>query len=349
MKLLICVLAVIAAPFVLLKLLGFYTKTKTGRGSKPWPWLCLPLAATLILTGCRSAGPVQRTWYKPWTWRADQSAAERKATDAKKAAADALDTNSVAIVRAAAGKVAATGAALAARTNREPATDLAATFNQQAAALLPQPTVAELNELKAIVGGLLSTNAAERASATERLAVKDKELAELQRMTGELRAKLDAAEQSHAAAVAKLKDAYADERRVADQWRQHQAKTWFARIADLLGTGGMVALAVLVPAAAPLAGRLFGFMSKVMPSSAVLTGVVSKASFENVVAGTEMAVSAVRQRDPALASQVLDALRIGKAPDDDRLIDRSREVVAKNRSDVRRAKEAALIATGKTA
>lgn len=349
MKLLICVLAVIAAPLLLLTLIGLYTKLKTGRGSKRWPWLCLPLAAALILTGCQSAGPVQRTWYKPWTWRGDQSSAERKTDAEKKKAEAAIDANSDQLVHAAAVKVAATGAALNARTNREPATDLAANFNAQAAALLPQPTVAELNELRTIVSGLLSTNAAERASATERLAVKDKELADLQRMTGELRAKLDAAEQSHAAAVAKLTDAYADERRVADQWRQHQAKTWFARIADLLGTGGMVALAVMVPAAAPLAGRLFGFMSKVMPGSAALTGVVSKASFENVVAGTEMAVSAVRQRDPALASQVLDALRIGKAPDDDRLIDRSREVVTKKRSDVRRAKEAALIATAKTA
>jgi hypothetical protein len=243
--------------------------------------------------------------------------------------------------------VAATGAALDARTNREPATDLAATFNRQAAALLPSPTVAELNELKAIVGGLLSTNATERAAATDRLAVKDRELAELQRLTGELKARLDTAEQTHSAAVSKLTDAYAAERGVADQWRQHQAKTWLTRIADLFGTGGMIALAVLVPAAAPLAGRLFGLMSKVMPSSSVLTGVVSKATFENVVAGTEMAVSAVKQSDPALAIKVLDALRIGKGPEDDKLIDRSRIVVARKRSDVRRSQDAAKMAEAK--
>jgi|GEM_PF-5708563 len=302
----------------------------------------------VVLSGCASpSAKVERSWWKPWTWRADTSKDTRTAADAKAKAAAAVDANSDQLIHAAAGKVAATGAALDARTNREPATDLAAKFNQQAAALLPQPPVAELNELRAIVGGLLSTNAAERAAATDRLAVKDKELAELQRLTGELKAKLDSAEQSHAAAVSKLQDAYVGERTVADQWRQHQAKTWLTRLADLLGTGGMIALAVLVPAAAPLAGRLFGFMSKVMPGSAALTGVVSKASFENVVAGTEMAVSAVRQRDPALATQVLDALRIGKAPDDDKLIDRSREVVTKKRSDVRRAKEAALIATAK--
>lgn len=314
------------------------------------PSIALIALLAITLTGCQSApAKVERKWYAPWTWRSDKGSDEKKAADAKTKAEKAVDANSDALVHAAAAKVAATGAALNLRTNREPATDLAATFNAQASALLPQPTVAELNELRSIVGGLLSTNAAERAAATDRLALKDKELAELQRMTGELRARLEAAEENHEKTVAQLQSAYMGERRVADQWREHQAKTWLSRIADLLGTGGMVALALFVPAAAPLAGRLFGFMSKVMPSSSALTGVVSKATFENVVAGTEMAVAAVKQRDPALAAQVLDALRIGKGPEDDKLIDRSREVVVRKRPVVRRANEAAMLATAANA
>lgn len=279
-----------------------------------------------LLCGCQSAGPVQRTWYKPWTWRADKSADERKTADAKKQVEAAIDANSAATVKAAASKVAATGAALASRTNREPATELAVTFNTQAGALLPPVSIAELADVKAIVAGLLSTNAALRADAEKRLDAKDKQLAELQRMTGELAAKLDAAEQSHSAAVAKLTDAYAQERGVADKWRQEQAKTWGRRILDLLGTGGLIALASTGVIGVPLAGRLFGYFSRVMPASSALTGVVSAKGFDHVVAGVESVRTALRQNvgDMELAARVDDLLRIERSPEDRRLLNARR-------------------------
>jgi len=294
----------------------------------------------LTLTGCSTAAAGKRaetTWWKPWTWRADQTVDAAKSKDQKNQAEDALAANQTATVKAAASKVAATGAALASRTNREPATDLAVMFNGQAAALLPTPGLAELAEVKSIVAGLLSTNAQLRADAEKRLDAKDKQLAELQRMTGELAAKLEAAEKTHEAAVAKLTDAYVGERKVADQWREHQAKAWLARIADLLGTGGVIALAVCVPAAAPLAGRLFGFMSKVMPSSAAITGVVAKSGFDNVVAGVERVTAAVKQKDPALAGEALSLLRQEQSPDDERLVAARRGVVLAKRKSVQKS------------
>ena len=275
-----------------------------------------------LLAGCQSAGPVARTWWKPWTWRGDKSVEERKTADAKAKAEAALDANSAATVRAAASKVAATGAALNARTNREPATDLAATFNGQAGALLPAVPIAELADVKTIVSGLLSTNAQLRADAEKRLDANDKKLAELQRMTGELRAKLDAAEQSHEQAVSKLTDAYAQERGVADKWRQEQAKSWGQKIFDLLGTGGLIALASTGVLSVPLAGRAFGFFSRVMPSTSALTGVVSAKGFDNVVAGVESVRDTLKNHvgDHELARRVDDLLRIERSPDDKKLI-----------------------------
>lgn len=303
---------------------------------EPFIWLILLLALT---TGCSTpSAKVERSWWKPWTWRADSTKDARSATEAKAKAAEAITANNEQLVQAAAAKVAATGVALDARTNREPATDLAAKFNQQASVLLPAPTVAELNELRSIVGGLLSTNAAERAAATDRLSVKEKELAELQRSTGELKAKLDHAEKSHAAATAKLQEEYVGERKVADQWRQHQAKTWLTRLVDLLGTGGMIALAVMVPTAAPLAGRMFGFMSRVMPSTSVLTGVVSKSGFDNVVAGVERVTAAVKQKDPKLADEALSLLRQEQSPEDELLVNACREAVIARRKSVRQSR-----------
>jgi len=306
------------------------------------------LLAMVFLTGCQSAGPVQRAWYKPWTWRSDKSADARETADAKAKAEAALDANSAATIRAAAGKVAATGAALNARTNREPATDLAAQFNTQAGALLPAVPIAELAEVKAIVSGLLSTNAQLRADAEKRLDVKDKELAELQRLTGELRAKLDAAEQSHDQAVAKLTDAYASERAVGDKWREHQAKTWGQRILDLLGTGGLIALASTGVLSIPLAGRAFGFFSRVMPASSALTGVVSKVDFTNAVGAVESFKSAVKMGSvEAGADTVLDTLKTALAanqnPAAERLIDATRiAAVRKERANTDRKKALGL-------
>ncbi len=291
--------------------------------------LHLLILAVLLTCGCQSAGPVKRSWWQPWTWRADKGAEERKSADAKLKAEAALDANNAATVKAAAGKVAATGAALAARTNREPATDLAAQFNTQAGALLPAVPLAELAEVKAIVSGLLSTNAQLRADAERRLDVKDRELADLQRMTGELRAKLTAAEDNHERSVAQLQSAYAGERGVADKWRAEQAKSWGQKILDLVGTGGLIALASTGVLSIPLAGRAFGFFSRVMPSSSVLTGVVSAKGFDNVVAGVESVRDTLKNHvgDHELSRRVDDLLRIERSPDDKKLISARRAKV----------------------
>lgn len=311
------------------------------------PFLPIALAAVL-LTGCQSTGPVQRSWYKPWTWRSDKSADERKTADAKAKAEAALDANQAATVKAAAGKVAATGAALAARTNREPATDLAAQFNTQAGALLPPVPIAELVEVKAIVSGLLSTNAQLRADAEKRLDAKDKQLAELQRMTGELTAKLEAAEQSHEAAVTKLTHAYAEERGVADKWRQEQAKSWGQKILDLVGTGTLIALASTGVLSIPLAGRAFGMFARFMPQASTFTGVVAKADFTNAVGAIEQFKTAVKSGSvEASGTAVMDALKLAlkgeQNPAAEKLVDAARiEVARKERVKADRKKALGL-------
>jgi hypothetical protein len=288
-----------------------------------------------MISGCASPSgqTPQRSWYKPWTWLTDKSQEEKTTAREVAKVESALNTNSLALIRGAALKVAATGEALRQATNRDAATDLASTFNSQAANLLPEkPSLSELADLKAIVAGLLSTNLAERVNAAARLDAKDKQLAELQRMTGELKAKLETAEQSHAAAVAKLTDAYVGERAVADKWRQEQAKTWLTRIGDLLGTGGMVALAATGVLSVPMAGRIFGYFSRVMPSSSVLTGVVSAKGFDNVVAGVESVRKALRNNvgDAELSERVDDLLRIERGPDDKKLINARRQRLRKS-------------------
>lgn len=290
--------------------------------------------ASLTLAGCQSTGPVARTWYKPWTWRTDKSADERKTQAEKDKVESQLAANNVATVKAAASKVAATSVALSSRTNREPATDLAAQFNTQASALLPPVSIAELADVKAIVSGLLSTNAQLRAEAEKRLDAKDKQLADLQRMTGELAAKLEAAEQSHEAAVAKLTDAYAQERGVADKWRQEQAKSWGQKILDLVGTGGLIALASTGVLSIPLAGRAFGMFSRIMPSSSALTGVVSKVDFTNAVGAVETFKQAVKKGDvegggDAVLTALKDALAAKQNPAAESLVDATRVAVAR--------------------
>ncbi len=296
--------------------------------------LLIILPLMLAVAGCQSAGQVQRTWYKPWTWRSDKTDDERKASEAKKQAEAAMAANNAATVRAAASKVAATGAALNSRTNREPATDLASQFNAQAGALLPAVPIAELAEVKAIVSGLLSTNAHIRADAEKRLDAKDRELADLQRMTGELRAKLDAAEQSHESAVSKLTEAYANERGVADKWRQEQAKNWGQKLLDILGTGGLIALASTGVLSIPLAGRAFGMFARVMPSTSTFTGVVAKSDFANAVGAVENFKRAVKSGDvEASGNAVLDSLKEALSgaqnPDAEKLVDATRIAVAK--------------------
>lgn len=285
----------------------------------------------LLACGCQS-GPVERSIWKPWTWRGDKSSEARKSADAAKQVKAALADNSDALIHAAGVNVSATGEALNNATNREPAVRLAQDFNAKAGALLPKPTVSELGDIKSIVSGLLSTNATLRADAERRLDVKDRELADLQRMTGELRAKLDAAEQSHEQAVAKLTDAYASERGVADKWRAEQAKAWGRKILDLLGTGGLIALASTGVLSIPLAGRAFGLFSRIMPASATLTGVVSQVDFTNAVGAVEQFKTAVKAGDVnGGADTVLDALKAALAgaqnPAAERLVDATRVAV----------------------
>lgn len=51
MKIGFITLAIAAAPFLLLTIVGLYVRHKTGRGSKHWPWLAL---AVILSTGCQT-------------------------------------------------------------------------------------------------------------------------------------------------------------------------------------------------------------------------------------------------------------------------------------------------------
>ena len=296
------------------------------------PWAALLLAA--LLCGCETTSGVDRAWYKPWTWRPDKGADARKSSEEKDRVGNALLTNSAAILKVAGERVAATGTALSARTNREPATDLAEKFNKEAALLLPTPSVQDLKQLQAIVSGLLSTNAQDRAEAGKALDARDRLLADLQKSTGELRAKLESAEQSHSAAVDRLQNAYSQERGVADKWRQEQVKSWSQKLFDLLGTGGLIALAASGVLSIPAAGRIFGWMSQVMPGSATLTGVVSTQGFDRVVAGVESVRDTLKNRvnDAEISARVDDLLRIERSPTDVPLLNARRAKVRKRKA-----------------
>lgn len=191
---------------------------------------------------------------------------------------------------AAAAYVAGSTQALASVTNPPPAVAVARQMNTRAAALLPAPSTATALEVSRTVEALTSELAETRASGAQKLAALDAEAASLAKRELELRAQLQAElEAERAANAVNAAD--------AGEWRAHKRKEWFARLTDLFGSGGLVALAVAFPALAPLTGRAFGLLSKVMPSSAVVTGVVSRSSFDGVVAGVERVRQAIRSRD----------------------------------------------------
>ena len=83
-----------------------------------------------------------------------------------------------------------------------------------------------------------------------------------------------------------------------------------------------IALASTGVLSIPLAGRAFGFFSRVMPSTSALTGVVSAKGFDNVVAGVESVRDTLKNHvgDRELAARVDDLLRIERSPDDKKLI-----------------------------
>jgi hypothetical protein len=120
----------------------------------------------------------------------------------------------------------------------------------------------------------------------------------------------------------------------AGQWDAAQRQKWFERFTDLFGTGGLIAIAVAFPALAPLAGRAFGLLSQVMPGSAAITGVVSRASFDGVVAGVERVRQVVRSRNgqqitAELAETIDGLLREERSPADLPLIRERRFRVAR--------------------
>lgn len=203
---------------------------------------------------------------------------------------------------AAAAYVAGSTQALASVTNPPPAVAVARQMNTRAAALLPAPNTATALEVSRAVEALTSELAATRADGAQKLAALDAEAASLARRELELRAQLQAELEMERVANATNADK-------AAQWDAHSRKEWFARFTDLFGTGGLIAIAVAFPALAPLAGRAFGMLSKVMPSTAALTGVVSRSSFDGVVAGVERVRQAIRSNDgETITTELADQL-----------------------------------------
>jgi hypothetical protein len=285
----------------------------------------------VLLSGCAGGAASNRSAWQPWTWfRADAVKAADKTREKQDDNAARQATNSSAIVRGASGYVWATGEALKAATNAEPAVRVAGDMNSRAAVLLPAPEVADVTRMREIVNGLLSTNAQSVAHAQSLLSAKDAELARAQLIAEQLKGDNDRLRAAATRDMADLAARFQGEQATADKWRAHQAKTWLGRILDVLGPAGLVALAVACPAAVPIAGRAFGWFSRVMPSTSLVTGVVDAKGFGNVVAGVEK-VRATLRSDPSLAAvaeRADDLLRIERAPDDDKLIRAARRRVA---------------------
>ena len=284
----------------------------------------------LSLCGCSTSTASNRNVWQPWTWFRSSPADKLDASKAKADAnATAQATNQAVIYKGASGYVWATGEALKSAT-QEPAVRVAGDMNSRAAVLLPVPDVADVTRFREIVAGLLSTNSATVAVASAALSAKDAELARAQLIAEQLRAQNDAIRQAAARDVADLAAKFHVEQSTADKWRAHQAKTWLGRILDVLGPAGMIALAVACPAAVPFLGRAFGWFSRVMPSTSMLTGVVDAKGFNNVVAGVS-AVRAELKADPSLAKlaeRADDLLTMERSPDDARLIEAARKRVA---------------------
>jgi hypothetical protein len=207
------------------------------------------------------------------------------------------------------------------------AVKVAQEMNTRAAASLPAPAADDLLAVNAIVADLLAELAETRAAGEKKLA--------------EIDGKIVAAAKERAEAEAELARALEKERAIAATNAEKAAlydaerrRAWFARLADLLGSGGLVALAVAFPALAPLAGRAFGLLSRVMPGSAAVTGVVSRASFDGVVAGVERVRKAIRAKDgetitAELAEQLDGLLREERSREDIPLIRERRHRVAR--------------------
>ena len=267
----------------------------------------LAILALALLTGCPSTPPAPP--------KSDTTRASVAVVGEKKAAQ-------------ASAFVAGSSQALASVTNPPPAVKVAQAMNVRAQASLPAPDTATALAVAKLVEELLAENATIRASGEKRLAALDAHAVELSARELELRAQLsaelDAERKSNAANAAD-----------ATSWRAHQRREWWTKFTDLFGTGGLIALAVAFPALAPLAGRAFGMLSQIMPSSAVVTGVVSRASFDGVVAGVERVRQLVRSRNglqitPELADTVDGLLREERNRDDLPLIKERRYRVARN-------------------
>lgn len=276
----------------------------------------------LTLAGCATAPATasKATWWKPWTWRADAS----KPAAALESKRDEIKTeraaNSTAILTNAASKVAATGEALALVTNPPPAVSLAKDFNAQAAALLPQPSLAEVKELRALIAGLLSTNATERAAAQSRLDSKDAAIAQLQANAARLQGMFDATTEAAAKEAKRLQDAYAQERAVADQWREHQVKSWAQKLWEIAGTTGLTAAAVGLCGGLPFATRAIAGLSRAFPSLATVSGVAPLASYTQAIAGIESAHDMLKVNSGQLAESMMTRIRIQQNPADSKLI-----------------------------
>lgn len=311
------------------------------------------LALAMSLAGCATApAKTERSVWKPWTWfRRDSVATVEKAKDDEQKILARAVTNQSAILSGASGYTFATGEALKRATNQEPAVKVAGDMNDRAAALLPKPSVEDVTNYKRIIAGLLSTNETDRSTAAAELSAKDAKIAQLQLLAEQLKAAGDNARRDYEAKVTELGAKFQSEQQTADKWRQHQAKTWLGRIFDVIGPAGLIALSVAFPMTAPLAGRAFGWLSRVMPSSSIVTGVVSRAGYENVVAGAAKVREVLKNGAPAaptLLEAADKALTAAQSPDDVPLVNATRVRIARREARLKAKKNAAAAAAGVT-
>lgn len=266
-----------------------------------------PLILAAFFAGCSSTRPLAPPRSEA-TQRALVSVGEAKA-------------------KAAAALVQGSTQALTTITNPPPAVAVAQKMNTRAQSLLPAPDVKASVEVAAVVSGLTSGQPDATARAEARLAALDALAVEQSEYEAELRAKLQSELDKERASN------FLNAGKAAE-WDAANRKKWWERFADLFGTGGLIALAVTVPALAPLAGRAFGLLSRMIPGSAALTGVVSRSSFDGVVAGVERVRQIVRARNgqqitAELAETVDGLLREERSPADLPLIRERRFRVAR--------------------
>ena len=223
----------------------------------------------------------------------------------------AMTSNREAQVKEASKHVYATGLALHHETNRSPALVTASEFNDMAQATLGVPDINDVQTLKEMIGGLLSTNLELKARAEKQKTVLQADIVKLQTERDELEARLTKAE-------ANRDEAY---QKAAEKAAKYE--TWRRRIFWALGIiGGGTFLSLILPALStafpPLApfsaivtgvfGTIARTIFRVAPKAMTSAGVVGQSTFqltERTLADLVSAIDDVRTKQPEVFENVL--------------------------------------------